>query len=259
MTKTLYMMLADGLDMQLTGTAQCMTPSLSRRNNLLNFGLVSPCFKRSSKTCKEIRTKISPLYQNHKAYKMVYCSQKIASLSHCRVQKLYFKHTSYIPSFLIPTPTFHHIGVGVLRIRTRHLETHCYLLPLNAFITYDILIYIYHIHQIYIHTTGSTHTVAMQHSFLSPQKVSFGESTSIHPLCSDRNLSTISAFQSFVSSGKPSDSIVSDPVDKGKDLYTFKRLVSCWKERTIHWSSSSNSIPSKPCVSNVARCTKLGT
>lgn len=73
---------------------------------------------------------------------MVYCSQKIASLSHCRVQKLSFKHTSYIPSFLIPTPTFHHIGVGVLRIRTRHLETHCYLLPLNAFITYDILIYI---------------------------------------------------------------------------------------------------------------------
>ena len=106
------------------------------------MSLVSPCFKQSSKTCKEIRTKISPLYQNHKAYKMVYCSQKIASLSHCRVQKLSFKHTSYIPSFLIPTPTFHHIGVGVLRIRTRHLETHCYLLPLNAFITYDILIYI---------------------------------------------------------------------------------------------------------------------
>lgn len=88
---------------------------------------------------------------------MVYCSQKMASLSHCRVQKLSFKHTSYIPSFLIPTPTFHHIGVGVLRIRTRHLETHCCLLPLNAFITYDILIYILHTSDIFSYNCLHSH------------------------------------------------------------------------------------------------------
>lgn len=177
----------------------------------------------------------------------------IASLSHCRVQKIVFQ--TYIIHPLVPNP---HANLSP---HWRWSAANPNQAPGNALLLatseciyhiWYINLYITYIRYIRIHTTGSTHTFALQHSFLSPQKVSFGESTSIHPLCSDRNLSTISAFQSFVSSGKPSDSIVSDPVDKGKDLCSFKRLVSCWKERTIHWSSSSNSTLSKPCVSNVA-------
>lgn len=257
MTKGLYMMLADGLDMQLTGTAQCITPSLSGRNNLLNCGLVSPCFKRSSKTCKEIRTKISPLYQNHKPYKMVYCSRNCLLIT-LQSPKIVFQ--TYIIHPLVPNP------YANLSPHWRWSAANPNQAPGNALLLaaseciyhiWYINLYITYIRYFFIQLSPLTHSLCS--SLLSPQKVSFGESTSIHPLCSDRNLSTISAFQSFVSSGKPSDSIVSDPVDKGKDLYTFKRLVSCWKERTIQWSSSSNSTLSKPCVSNVARCTKLGT
>lgn len=174
MTKALYMMLADGLDMQLTGTAQCMTPSLSGRNNSWNFenaiGLVSPCFKQSSETCKEIRTKISPLYQNHKPYKMVYCSRNcllITLQSPKIVFQTYIIHPRDVPNPLVPT--FHHIGVGVLRIRTRHLETHWYLLPLNAFITYDILIYILHTSDIYSYNWVHSHIRYAAFPFITPE------------------------------------------------------------------------------------------
>lgn len=173
------MTLADGLDVQpmwkyLDSKHQSQSQQrhsawlhhlISGHNKLWNFrfrdnhentiSLVPPTyFKQSSKTCREIRTKISPFHQNHKQYKM-FTAVLIASLG-----KMYWnimkptiftlqshKHTSYIPSFLIPNLSPHWRWSAANRNQA----------PGNALwlasyhIWYiDVLMYIDHIHQIYM-------------------------------------------------------------------------------------------------------------